>query len=251
MAAPQNFRSAFNGFHREDVVRYLEYINAKHQDQVNQLTAETNELRDRLERFLSTPFEDPEIERQLEELTQERDQLRMELEQIQQEREQLRIELEQTQQEREQLRLELEQPQQFEAPCPSDESGESPAAQELESLRAQLDAALLEKESLRSQLETLPQSQVKAQPVLSSDLEAYRRADKVERMARERSELIYHQANGVLTEATARVESAAQSLTRQADDAMAQLTQLQIAVSAGKQALQDAASIMSAIRPNP
>ena len=40
MATPQNFRSAFNGFNREDVAHYLEYINSKHQSQVNQLTAE-------------------------------------------------------------------------------------------------------------------------------------------------------------------------------------------------------------------
>ena len=33
MAAPQNFRSAFNGFNREDVVHYLEYLNSKHQNQ--------------------------------------------------------------------------------------------------------------------------------------------------------------------------------------------------------------------------
>ena len=50
MAAPQNFRSAFNGFNREDVVHYLEYLNSKHQTQVNQLTAENEELRSRLSR---------------------------------------------------------------------------------------------------------------------------------------------------------------------------------------------------------
>lgn len=49
MAAQQNFRSAFNGFNREDVVHYLEYINAKHTNQVNQLTAEAEDLRARLD----------------------------------------------------------------------------------------------------------------------------------------------------------------------------------------------------------
>ena len=29
MASSQNFRTAFNGFNREDVVHYLEYINTK------------------------------------------------------------------------------------------------------------------------------------------------------------------------------------------------------------------------------
>ena len=45
MAAPQNFRSALNGFNREDVVHYLEYINSKHTHQINQLTSENQELR--------------------------------------------------------------------------------------------------------------------------------------------------------------------------------------------------------------
>ena len=59
MSAPQNFRSAFNGFHREDVVRYLEYINNKHLAQVNQLTSELEGLRGKLERK-------PEVEDQSE-----------------------------------------------------------------------------------------------------------------------------------------------------------------------------------------
>ena len=49
MSAPQNFRSAFNGFNREDVVKYLEYINSRHRAQVNQLTGENDYLRQQLE----------------------------------------------------------------------------------------------------------------------------------------------------------------------------------------------------------
>ena len=51
MASSQNFRTAFNGFNREDVVHYLEYINTKHTNQLNQLTAENESLRERLERL--------------------------------------------------------------------------------------------------------------------------------------------------------------------------------------------------------
>ena len=47
MAQSQNFRTAFNGFNREDVVHYLEYLNARHQSQIQQLTAEAEELRER------------------------------------------------------------------------------------------------------------------------------------------------------------------------------------------------------------
>ena len=49
MSTPQNFRSAFNGFNREDVVHYLEYISTKHSNQINQLTSENQELRSALE----------------------------------------------------------------------------------------------------------------------------------------------------------------------------------------------------------
>lgn len=45
MAAQQNFRSAFNGFNREDVVHYIEYINTKHTSEINQLKAELELLR--------------------------------------------------------------------------------------------------------------------------------------------------------------------------------------------------------------
>ena len=35
--AAQNFRSAFYGFNREDVVRYIEYLNNQHKNQLDQL----------------------------------------------------------------------------------------------------------------------------------------------------------------------------------------------------------------------
>ena len=41
----QTFRSAFNGFNREDVVRYLEYINAQHTAELNKLRSEIEFLR--------------------------------------------------------------------------------------------------------------------------------------------------------------------------------------------------------------
>ncbi len=48
MAENQNFRSAFNGFNREDVVRYIEYSNNQHSAQVAQLQTELEELRAQL-----------------------------------------------------------------------------------------------------------------------------------------------------------------------------------------------------------
>ena len=186
MSAPQNFRSAFNGFNREDVVHYLEYINSKHTAQINQLTAEKEALRSQM------PDED-------------------------------------------QLAA-------LQAQC--------------EDLRTQLDAALARCAQLEEQLEgkqTQP-APVEAAPApslsLTEELETYRRAERIEREARERAELVYFQANSVLTEATVKVDGIAADITDMADQVMSQLTQLQMAVSSSKQALQDAVSIMNTIRPN-
>lgn len=190
MAAPQNFRSAFNGFNREDVVHYLEYLNNKYQNQINQLTQENEELRTQLEQ---RPAED-------------------------------QTELVET------LRAE----------CAD--------------LTARLEEVSAEKAQLEEQLAAQPQeaAPVETAPVsdISEELAAYRRAERIEREAKERAELVYFQANGVLTEAAAKVDDVAADITDMADHVMSQLTQLQVAVSASKQALQDASSIMNAIRPN-
>ena len=199
MSTPQNFRSAFNGFNREDVVHYLEFINTKHSNQIGQLTADNQELRAALEQ---TPAEDPSelvesLQAQCAELT---------------------------------ARLEAEQTR-----CAALEA-------ELEALQA-----------LQAQTPAVP---VTPEPVevmsalASEELEAYRRAERIEREARERAELVYFQANGVLKEASAKVDSISSDITDMADQVMLQLTQLQIAVSSSKQALQDASSIMNSIRPN-
>lgn len=189
MAAQKNFRSAFNGFNREDVVRYLEYINTKHQDEINQLIAEGENLREQIASAQSQPARTEELEEALAEVTAERDALRAELDA---------------------LRGEQEEPQQENA----EEGAPEPTG------------------------------------TAAEELDAYRRAERIERNARERAELVYHQASGVLNEATAKVDGIADEITAKADEVMSQLTMLQVAISSSKQALQDAASIMNTIRPN-
>ena len=186
MAAPQNFRSAFNGFNRQDVVHYLEYINTKHQTQVNELTAEADDLRRQLEDLRAQAAQIAELEARLAAMTEERDALRAQIEQMQ-------------------------AAEAVQEPQPETDGGSQVAGEELDS---------------------------------------YRRAQQVERSARERAELVYHQANGVLNEAIAKVDTATAEITAKTDEAMSQLTQLQMAVSTSKQALQDAASLMNTIRPN-
>lgn len=183
MAAPQNFRSAFNGFNREDVVHYLEFIQNKYQTQIHQLTMENEELRGQL-----AEQEDVMI---------------------------LQMRCNELEQELQTLRSQDAQPR---------EEAEAPVVQH-------------QPESGRV-------------TNVGEELEAYRRAERMEREARERSELVYYQANGVLTEATGKVDGITQEVTELADQIMSQLTQFQMAISSSKQALQDAASLLGTIKPN-
>ena len=192
MAASQNFRSAFNGFNREDVVHYLEYLNAKHSNQVNQLTAENEALRQQVDAL-------PELENQQSVISSLEDRCA-------------------------ELARQLEESQ---ARC------------------AELEQQLAQSAAPEQNAETPALS-----PIASDELEAYRRAERIEREAKERAELVYFQANSVLTEASAKVDGISADITEMADKVMSQLTQLQVAVSSSKQALQDASSIMGAIRPN-
>jgi uncharacterized protein YPO0396 len=85
---------------------------------------------------------------------------------------------------------------------------------------------------------------------VEAELEAYRRAERVERLAHERVEQLYHQANGTLADAAIKVEDASNQINTLSDLVSAQLTQLQNAVTGSKQALQEATAGLYAIRPN-
>ena len=72
----QTFRTAFGGFHKEDVVRYLEYLNNKHQNQVNQLNTEIAQLR------AGQEAPDPDVQEALSRLEAENQQLRAQKEDL-------------------------------------------------------------------------------------------------------------------------------------------------------------------------
>lgn len=67
MAELQNFRSAFNGFNREDVVLYIEYLNNRHNAERNQLQSQLQTAQEELEALRAAPVVDPEVVSQLEE----------------------------------------------------------------------------------------------------------------------------------------------------------------------------------------
>ena len=192
MADMQNFRKAINGFNREDVVRYIEYINAKHAEELNQLRSEIEFLQEKLNASVQEPA--------MEEITEEREEIAA-----------ARV-------------------QELEA--------------EVQDLRNQL-AAALEAKAAAEASRNVSTTQFR----MEQELEAYRRAERTERMARERAEQVYRATNGVLADATVRVDEAASMISEMSEQVMFQLNLLQNAVSGSKQALKDAAATMYAIRP--
>ena len=180
MAEIHNFRSAFHGFNREDVVRYITYANNKHNDQINQLNAEKQALqRELIAAKAQIPTED--------------------------------------------LKAQLAQ---LEATCI-----------ELQARCAELEA----------ELAAAPAANEAA--VNEAELEAYRRAERMERAAKDRSEQIYRQATATLAEATAQVDGAAIQFRQLAERVNMQMAELTAAVEGSKAALAGAAATMYTIRP--
>ncbi len=174
MTATTRFRSALNGFNREDVVHYIEYLNNQHSNQLEQLN-------NQLTAALAQPRDD---------------------------------------------------------------------SSDLQQKLAEALARCAELEEKLSKSESAPTSA--PAPVTDNtaeELEAYRRAERTERMAQERAQQIYTQANAVLAEAALKAETAASHIGQVADQAAAQLKDCQETVAAAKASFQDAVAALYAIRP--
>ena len=65
METNHTFRTAFSGFNREDVVHYIEYLNSKHTNALNQLKSENKSLSDEAaslrEKLDKAAAEDPRV----------------------------------------------------------------------------------------------------------------------------------------------------------------------------------------------
>lgn len=164
MAGAQHFRSAFNGFNREDVVHYIEYLNNQHNSQLEQLNTQ--------------------LQTALEKATHA----------------------------------------------------------DVNSLQEQLNAALARCASLEQALAQRNQEVAAVVTSAEEELEAYRRAERAERLARERAQQIYTQANAVLADATLKAENAAAKIGVVTDQIAAQLQET-------KTTFQDAVAALYAIRP--
>ena len=157
--ATVKFRSALNGFNREDVVRYIEYLN-------NQHNAQIEHLNNQLKTAAAT------------------------------------------------------------APVPNTD------------LQAQLDATLERCAQLEKQLAAAPEQ----------ELEAYRRAERAERVAQERAQQVNTRANAILADATVKAEAAAEQLAQLAEQANAQLKVYEDAIAGSQTLFQDAIDALYALK---
>ena len=199
-----NFRSALNGFNRQDVANYLEYLNNRHNTELTQLNTDLEALRQQQQK--------PQLDPQRLALEARCMDLQEKLAQVEKERDEAvrqRDEAMQKQQE---------------------------ALQKLEDAQKARDEAVIQASGAK--LDT------------NQELEAYRRAERAERVARERAELVYCQTGTVLTQASARVESALRQMNGISQQVTSQLDTLQTAISASRMALQDAADTIERLKPN-
>ena len=199
--AQQTFRSALNGFNREDVVSYIEYLNSTHAAEINQLNSELNFFRNRqpVKEYVSAPVEVQDHQQN-----------------------------EVIKQQAARIRELFDRCNELEEKLAAAEEAKAHAEEKLQ-------AALTQQTYLQSRT--------------NEELEAYRRAERLERQAKERAEQLYQQTNGALAEASIRVDEAAGQISEMSDRVMEQLALLQNAVSGTKEAMKDAARIMYAIRP--
>ena len=197
----QTFRSALNGFNREDVVNYIEYLNSVHTAEINQLHSELDFLRNREPVVEVTSVVDEEAMAQQNEVIQ---------------------------QQASRIRELFDYCKELEEKLAAAEEAKAHADEKLQAVVTQ---------------------QNSFQARANEELEAYRRAERIERQAKERAEQLYQQSNGALAEASIRVEEAASQIGQLSDMVMAQIAQLQNAVSGTKQAMKEASQILYTIHP--
>ena len=209
MNEPQTFRSAFNGFHREDVVNHIAYMNSKHETQVNQLRSEADALRTELAALREQMDEDAACQDRTAELEQ----------------------------------------------AVADRDAELAAVrEELETANQLLNEQAEQLAALREELEEAKEAAAKPVAIEKSathwdELRAYRRAETVERQARDRVNELYTGANTALRGAGATLSDTNAAFEALAEKFRADLVELMNAIDTGKNALCAAADTLDGLRP--
>lgn len=274
MAAQQNFRSAFNGFNREDVVHYIEYLNSRHTAEINQLKSEVEylqgkapqdsdnsdhadriqelleqnkALKEELEALRAEAQPDVSIEEQLNTVTAERDDLSAKLEEarsqldfVTDERNDLAAELDNTLQQLSTVTAGQEQR------LPSFVCDSEPTAQLQEALN-QLKAVTAERDSLRAALREEQRHVLYRNSEFEKREDDQRRSELSEQLAKERTHQMFVQASGVIGDATARVNEAAAQISDMSKTVIAKLQSLRLAVASSTDALEEASATVNAI----
>ena len=217
MASPQNFRSSFNGFNREDVVNYISYMSNKHEMELNQLRQEADSMRQELEQLRGTGDEA--------QLQQENQSLRRQLEELQREKEELLGKNEALRHKFTQL-LETRQAEQ-------ENQEELPPAEPQQTVQNR---------DLKEPVRADPYD-------CTEELNAYRRAESTERRARERAARMYEQANGILADASKGLEQSGGNLLELSRQVQLDLEKFQQAIAASGQILSDTMTALAAVRP--
>ncbi len=129
--------------------------------------------------------------------------------------------------------------------------------QQLEAARKERDEALAQREAAEQKLASARQEREEAllrscgeKLEANRELEAYRRAERTERMARERAEQVYSETGTVLTQASNRIEAALRQMTGISQQVTGQLDTLQTAIASSRLALQDAAQTIDKLKPS-
>lgn len=129
--------------------------------------------------------------------------------------------------------------------------------QQLSIARQERDEALAQKEAAEQKLASARQDREEAllrscgeKLEANRELEAYRRAERTERMARERAEQVYSETGTVLTQASNRIEAALRQMTGISQQVTGQLDTLQTAIASSRLALQDAAQTIDKLKPS-
>lgn len=202
MEQPTQFRASFNGFNREDVVRYMEYINSKHAAQVAQLTNELEYLRGKQETLDADRVS--QLEGDLSTAQTENETLKQQNATLREENEMLKNESTALREEKETLKDHI---------------------------------AALEQQAKEKTQEPLPDAPVSGQ----AELEAYRRAERVERVAKERAAELTRQAAGVLDAAASQVEQSADEIDTVSAQLAELFSRLQDAVGDARRGVREAA----------
>lgn len=197
MSEPLNFRSAFNGFNREDVVHYIGYLNSNHENQIRQLQADLAAMQ--RESFLTDENEDQsELVAQMQEQFEQQEAI---LTALNAEKDEL-----------------IAKCSQLEAVLVALTSENKALSDKAIQLEAQLASVTAERDAAA------------ARPRMSSyvedELAAYRRAERVERLATERANAIYRKLRVALQDTATKTDHAVTNLDSISGQFSAQLSTL-------------------------